>query len=73
MNEHMHNNLEIYITSTIPATQRHNLKPNWVGEAWAEISRDKEMIRRGFKKCGISIPTDGSNDDAINIKGVEGY
>lgn len=72
-NEHMHNNLEMYVNGTIPAAQRRILISKWVGEAWAEISRDKEMIRRGFEKCGISVPIDGSNDNAINIKGLEGY
>ena len=28
---------------------------------------------RVFKKCGISVSVDGSEDDQINIKGVEGY
>ena len=26
---------------------------------------------RGFKKCGISVSVDGSEDDQINIKGFE--
>ena len=31
------------------------------------------MIIRGFRKCGISIPVDGSKDDDINIKELEKY
>lgn len=28
---------------------------------------------RGFKKCGISVATDSSEDDEINVKDLEGY
>jgi len=31
------------------------------------------MVMRGFKKCGISVSVDGSEDDQINIKDLEGY
>ena len=45
----------------------------WVGQAWEEISGDKEMIIRSFKKCGITIPIDGSKDNQIHIQGLEDY
>lgn len=32
-----------------------------------------DAIVRSFRKCGISLPTDGSKDSEINIKGVEDY
>ena len=31
------------------------------------------MIQRAFKKCGISVATDGSEDTEVNIRGFEGY
>ena len=31
------------------------------------------MVIRGFRKCGISVAIDSSEDDKINIKGLEGY
>ena len=31
------------------------------------------MIVRSFSKCGISLPIDGSQDDQINITGMEDY
>ena len=31
------------------------------------------MIIRGFRKCGISVAVDGSEDNDINIKGLENY
>ena len=45
----------------------------WVGEAWAHTSQKKEMVQHAFKKCGISVPIDGSEDAAIKICGLEGY
>ena len=33
----------------------------------------KDAIVRSFRKCGISLPTDGSEDSEINIKGVDDY
>ena len=38
-----------------------------------EISSKKESIVRSFRKCGISLPIDGSEDGEINISGVENY
>ena len=31
------------------------------------------MITRSFRKCGISIAVDGSEDEVININGVDDY
>ena len=31
------------------------------------------MVQRAFKKCGISVPIDGSEDAVIKICGLEGY
>ena len=40
-----------------------------------EKSRDKERHHfvRAFEKCGISLPIDGSFDERINVRGLEGY
>ena len=42
----------------------------WVGEDWAEVSKNK-IIRRAFEKCGNPVPTDGSKDEAIKNKGLD--
>ena len=34
---------------------------------------NREMIRRAFEKCGISVPIDGSKDELINIRGLTNY
>ena len=57
----------------INASKRHILLTKWIGQTWEEISSKKEMVCRSFKKCGISVAIDGSEDDEINIKGLEDY
>ena len=45
----------------------------WVGAAWAEVCQNKDAVKWGFEKCGISVPIDGSRDEAINIRGLSNY
>ena len=42
-----------------------------VGQAWEEVSSDREATIRSFKKCGISVPADGAGDGEISIRGLE--
>ena len=44
-----------------------------VGAAWEELSSKTDMIVRSFEKCGISVAPDGSEDEKINIIGLEDY
>ena len=37
------------------------------------MSANKEMVVRSFQKCGISVPTDGSKDDEINVNSLQNY
>lgn len=37
----------------------------WVGEAWERQSAKKEMIIHSFKKCGIAVAIDVSEDSEI--------
>ena len=41
----------------------HHLLMDWVGAALEKL--DKEIIRKSFKLCGLSLKTDGSEDDFI--------
>ena len=43
----------------------------WIGQAWEEVSTNKDAVVRGFKKCGISLAINGAEDDEINIDGIE--
>lgn len=71
--EHMANNLDCYVEGSIPASERRVLFTQWVGQAWEEVSMNTRMVVRSFKKCGISVPIDGSEDDEINIEGIPSY
>ena len=53
------------------ASQRRVLLINWVGQAWEEISADRDMVVRGFRKCGISVAIYGLEDTDININRIE--
>ena len=41
--------------------------------AWEKVSSNKGAIVRSFKKCGISLPIDGSQDSEINIMELIAY
>ena len=72
-NQHMQENLDAYVKGDINASARRVLFTKWVGQAWEEVSADKEMIVRSFKKCGIALAIDGLEDEEINIQGIDGY
>ena len=44
-----------------------------MGQAWEEVSTDKNLAIRSFKKCGISVAVDGSEDDRIRIQDLNNY
>ena len=69
----MLNNLDLYVHRKFTAGERHILLSKWVGEAWEEVCAKPEMIIRSFRKCGISVAVDGSEDEVININGVDDY
>ncbi len=71
--QHMQDNLEDYQNGNINASARRVLFTKWVGEAWEEVSRNKAMTIRSFKKTGIAVAADGSEDHEINIEGLTGY
>ena len=57
----------------INASERRVLFTKWVRAALEELSLKAEMIVRSFEKCGISVVPDGSEDEKINIIGLEDY
>ena len=42
---------------------KHDVICKWILEAWNEIPID--MVKKSFKKCGISNALDGTEDDLI--------
>jgi hypothetical protein len=69
----MQENLQGYVQGKFDASTRRILFTQWVGQAWEEVSADKEMAKRSFRKCGIAVVIDGSEDAEINIPGIEDY
>jgi hypothetical protein len=57
----------------LSASERRVLMTKWVASAWDMCTADNTVAIRAFEKCGISLPIDGSQDDCINIRGLEGY
>ena len=51
--------------NSLSASQRRVLITGWVGAAWAEVCQNKDMVKWGFEKCGISVPIDGSSDYVV--------
>ena len=45
----------------------------WVGEVWPKVGKIKDFIIRSFKKCGLSVALDGSENDEVNIDGLSEY
>ena len=41
-----------------------------VGQAWKKICGIEESIIRSFKKCGLSVALDGSENAKVNIDGI---
>ena len=78
--QHMQDNLEGYLNGKFTAGERRVLLLfPWVGQAWDELSQNKEIAVRSFKKCGISVViiisvvADGSEDFEIHVEGLEDY
>ena len=54
--------------------ERRILMTQWVGQAWESIHHElQHTIQRSFRKCGITVAIDGSEDDDINIRGLDNY
>ena len=71
--QHMQDYLQSYVQGKFDASSRRILFTRWVGQAWEEVSADREMVKRSFRKCGIVVAVDGSEDSKINISELEEY
>ena len=45
----------------------------WVGEAWSKAGKMKDSIIHSFKKCGLSVALNGSENNEVNIDGLSEY
>ena len=73
LEQHIDENLVNYINGKRAASQRTHLITNWLETAWSEMSRKEDMISRSFKKCGITLALDGSENADLSIDGLEDY
>ena len=54
-------------------TEREISASEWVGKAWTEVCSNRDMVVRSFKKCGISLSLDGSENGEIHIESIKEY
>ena len=71
--KHLEQNLQRYTKGKISASERRALVTEWVGKAWTEVGSNRDMVVRSFKKCGISLSLDGSENGEIRIESIEEY
>ena len=71
--KHLEENLQQYTEGKISASERRVLVTKWVGKAWTEVGSNRDMVVHSFKKCGIPLSLDGSEDGEIHIKSIEEY
>lgn len=71
--DHVRETLDKYVAGSIGASERRILFTKWVSQAWEEVSTNHEIIIKAFKKCGISVPIDGSCDTEISVNGLDNY
>ena len=65
--KYLSENLHLYTENKLRVSERR------VVEGWENVSRNKEIIKRSFVKCGISDNLDGTEDNDINIEGIPDY
>ena len=71
--KHLEENLQRYTEGKISASERRVLVTKCVGKAWTEVGSNRDMVVSSFKKCGISLSLDGSENGEIYIESIEEY
>ena len=71
--DHLDKNLGQYVDGKINASQRRVLMTKWVDGVWSKVGKMKGSIIRSFKKCGLSVALDGSENDEFMIEGLPEY
>ena len=65
--------MQRYTEWKISASERRVLVTKWVSKAWTEVGFNREMVVRSFKKCGVSLSSDGSKNGEIHMGSIEEY
>ena len=72
--QHYYAHTKQWMNGKITASERRVLISQWVGEAWEALYRQhKDTIIYSFRKYGISLPIDGSQNSEIHIEGITAY
>ena len=71
--DHVDKNLNQYVDGKINASQRRVVMKKWDGEALPKVGKTEDSIIRSFKKCGLSVALDGSENADVNIEGLPEY
>ena len=66
-------NLAHYVEGRINVSECRVLFTKWVGAASEELSSKMDMTVGSFENSDISVAPDGSEDEKINITGLEDY
>ena len=64
-------NVEKWASNKLTAADRRILITQWIGEAARQIDRDVRNCRCLFEKTGLAMTADGSDNNLINLEGVE--
>ena len=64
-------NVEKWESNKLTASDRRILITQWTGEAAKKIDSDTAYRKRLFEKTGLAMTANGSDDDLINLQGVE--
>ena len=64
-------NVEKWESNKLTASDRRILITQWTGEAAKKIDSDTAYRKRLFEKTGLAMTADDSDDDLINLQGVE--
>ena len=64
-------NVEKWESNKLTASDRRILITQWTGKAAKKIDSDTAYHKRLFEKTGLAMTADGSDDNLINLQGVE--
>lgn len=69
----LNGNLTLHTQGKIPASEQRVVLKRWVGNAWDHICSNTAMVKRSFKKCGINVNIDGSENALVHLEGISEY
>ena len=71
--KHIDEDLSLYVESKLTLADRRILTTKWVANVCDKIKVQKDMIRKSFLKCGLTNALHGSEEEFLNIRGMEVY